>query len=339
MKLLLFITKPYSFSILEPVQDAAEQSGFPVRWFMTSSIKTISPAMKFLSSIDDVTKYEPDAVIVPGNVVPHFWPGLKVQIFHGLGEEKRGHYRITGFFDLYCTPGPHMTNNFQALSEKHGHFLVKETGWPKLDTLDTSNQIQRKIFFGLQKDDPIILYAPTFSPRYSSAPALLSAITRLCNVKPFHWFIKFHPLMNINTISKYKSIQKDNIKIIDDPDLIPAMEASDILITDTSSVAYEYLIFDRPIITYNALTRKDKGINLTNPDDLENAIEVSLASPKKFTSNRLLYLNQLHPYRDGKSSERIIKTIQAVLDSKEHLYLKSKPKNWIRKFRIRRNFR
>ena len=145
--------------------------------------------------------------------------------------------------------------------------------------------------------------------------------------------------MNINNISKYISIQKDNIKINDDPDLIPAMEASDILITDTSSVAYEYLIFDRPIITYNALTRKDKGINLTNPDDLENAIEVSLASPKKFTSNRLLYLNQLHPYRDGKSSERIIKTIQAVLDSKEHLYLKSKPKNWIRKFRIRRNFR
>ena len=78
---------------------------------------------------------------------------------------------------------------------------------------------------------------------------------------------------------------------------------------------------------------------LVPPDDLENAIEVSLASPKKFTSNRLLYLNQLHPYRDGKSSERIIKTIQAVLDSKEHLYLKSKPKNWIRKFQIRRNFR
>jgi len=45
-----------------------------------------------------VVAYNPDVVIVPGNVVPHFWPGLKVQIFHGLGEEKRGHYRITGFF-------------------------------------------------------------------------------------------------------------------------------------------------------------------------------------------------------------------------------------------------
>ena len=160
--------------------------------------------MKFLSSIDDVTKYEPDAVIVPGNVVPHFWPGLKVQIFHGLGEEKKGHYRITGFFDLYCTPGPHMTEKFQTLSEKHGHFLVKETGWPKLDTLNTSNQIQRKIFFGLQKNNPIILYAPTFSPRYTSAPALLSTIIHLCNLKSFHWFIKFHPLMDSNTILKYK---------------------------------------------------------------------------------------------------------------------------------------
>jgi len=339
MKLLLFVSKSYSFSILKPVQNAAEQSGHTVKWFTANSAKVISPTKELLSSSDDVTKYKPDAVIVPGNVVPDFWPGLKVQIFHGLGEEKKGHYRITGFFDLYCTPGPHMTEKFQTLSEKHGHFLVKETGWPKLDMLKTSTQNQRKLSFGLQQDDPIILYAPTFSPRYTSAPALLSTITRLCNVKPFHWFVKFHPLMDINTISKYKSIQKDNLRIIDDPDVIPAMEASDILITDTSSVAHEYLFLDRPIITYKATTRKNKGINLTNPEDLESAIEVSLASPKQFSSNRLSYLNQLHPYTDGKSSERIIKTIQAVLDSEEHLNLKSKPKNWIKKYQIRRYFR
>ena len=50
---------------------------------------------------------------------------------------KKGHYDITGFFfDLYCTPGPLITEKFQVLQKKYkSFFLVKETGWPKLDDL------------------------------------------------------------------------------------------------------------------------------------------------------------------------------------------------------------
>ncbi len=39
--------------------------------------------------------------------MPGFIPGLKVQVFHGLNEDKRGiDYRERGLFDLYCTEGP-----------------------------------------------------------------------------------------------------------------------------------------------------------------------------------------------------------------------------------------
>ena len=65
-----------------------------------------------LKSSEQVKFFSPDAIIVPGNVVPDFWPGIKVQIFHGLCEEKIGHYDITGFFDLYCTPSFYITDKF-----------------------------------------------------------------------------------------------------------------------------------------------------------------------------------------------------------------------------------
>ena len=39
-------------------------------------------------------------------------------IIFGLCEEKKGHYGITGFFDLYCTPGPLITEKFQELAEE-----------------------------------------------------------------------------------------------------------------------------------------------------------------------------------------------------------------------------
>lgn len=80
------------------MQNAAEQSGHTVKWFTASSAKVISPTKELLSSSDDVTKYKPDAVIVPGNIVPDFWPGLKVQIFHGLGEEKKRSLPNNRFF-------------------------------------------------------------------------------------------------------------------------------------------------------------------------------------------------------------------------------------------------
>ncbi len=118
-KYLFFVTKPYSFSILEPIQQAINELNYGVvKWFSASSATNYSCPGEQLKSNEEVLDYSPDAVIVPGNVVPHFWPGLKVQIFHGLDEEVKGFYNITGFFDLYCTTGPVMTEKFAGAPMK-----------------------------------------------------------------------------------------------------------------------------------------------------------------------------------------------------------------------------
>lgn len=71
------------------------------------------------------------------NWVPTFVSGAKVQVFHGFKAEKRdearGHFRVRGLFDLYCTQGPATTARFSELAAREGHFKVVETGWPKLD--------------------------------------------------------------------------------------------------------------------------------------------------------------------------------------------------------------
>ena len=318
------------------MQKAAKQSGYLVKWFTAASAGEIIPPGERLQTSQNVEDFNPDAVIVPGNVVPDYWPGLKVQIFHGLGEEKRGHYRITNFFDLYCTPGPYMTHKFEILANKYKHFLVRETGWPKLDTLQINNKHERKVEFGFEKKDIVILYAPTFSPRYSSANDLYSEIQTLAENKPYKWLVKFHPLMAKEFVKKYNQIINNNFRIIKDENILPYMEASDLLLTDTSSVAYEFLLFDRPIVTYKATTRKDKGINIINSSQLENAIERSFKDPNEYSSNRKSYLNELHPYTDGKSAERIIEAIKKVIQSKELQSLKLKKPNWLQKRQIRK---
>ncbi|MFC1480977.1 CDP-glycerol glycerophosphotransferase family protein [Candidatus Neomarinimicrobiota bacterium] len=336
LRYLLFVTKPYSISVLQPVADFINGRDDAVMWYMGGSVRDMSAPGPALRSNLDVLDYQPQAILVPGNVVPYYWPGLKVQLFHGLGEEKSGHYRVTGFFDLYCTPGPYITRRFEQLARKHGHFFVRETGWPKLDRMSNIASIgSAKTKFGLDATDKVILYAPTFSPRFSSAADLLPAVKTLAT-GPYRWIIKFHDLMDKELAEDYRQALGSRAIFPSTPDIIPLLEAADIMLTDTSSVAYEFLPLDRPIITYRATARVDKGINITRADELGNGIQRSIDQPCEYSNKRHQYLAELHPYNDGKSASRVIAAIDEVanLDSMEGL--KSKPLNLFRKWQIRR---
>jgi len=342
LKYLFFVTKPYSFSILKPIQDSIiESNSGTVKWFSASSAVNFSSPGDQLKSNGAVLDYNPDVVLVPGNIVPHFWPGLKVQVFHGLDEEVKGFYNITGFFDLYCTTGPVMTENYLKIAKQKKHFLVKETGWPKLDPVYnnkwTFNDQKSHLIdqYDLNPELPVLLYAPTFPSKYTSASDLHDSIKNLNNGK-FNWIIKFHPLMDKLIQGQYKQLENKNLRVVDELNILPIMAGSDLLITDTSSVAYEFLSFDRPLITYKAIARKDKGINIQDPTDLSSAIERSLMNPDEFSMNRASCLREIHPYLDGLSSSRLLKVIETILTEGLHNELKQKPLNFLRKYQIRK---
>jgi hypothetical protein len=48
------------------------------------------------------------------------------------------------------------------------------------------------------------------------------------------------------------------------------------------------------------------------------------------------YLDDIHPYQDGNSSERVLNAIQEVIDQNKLENLKVKKPNWIRKRQIRK---
>lgn len=337
IKLLFFVTKPYSVSIIKPIEDyCKKQSNIQTAWFIVGDVDQKNINSEIFKSNQDVIKFAPDAVIVPGNVVPDFWPGLKVQIFHGLCEEKKGHYDITGFFDLYCTPGSYITEKFEQLQKKYNTFIVRETGWPKLDQIDHSVSIeQSKVAMGLDPLKKVILFAPTFSPKYSSSKYLFDSIKKNQN-EEHHWIVKFHDLENKVIVDKYRDLESSQFQIIKDTDILPWMMPADMLITDTSSVAYEYLLLDRPVITFNATDRYEKGLDMINPDELLGAITRSIIDPSEFSESRKDILDEIHPYSDGKSSQRLIDVISKTIKDKEINKLSPKPRNWFRKRQIRK---
>ena len=179
---LFFISQDYSFPVLRPLQKEILARGDEVKWFLYGdevTVEFLNADEERLFEIQDVVDYNPDAVFVPGNVVPSFIPGLKVEVFHGLPStkaKKNGqlyHYIIREMFDLYCTQGPSSTDKFKELAQKYGFFHVEETGWCKLDPLFP---VQRKENSTEKKS---IFFASTFSPRFSKAKVLYPLITNI----------------------------------------------------------------------------------------------------------------------------------------------------------------
>lgn len=310
-KYLLFLTKNYSYSILKPLYDElTNRINAEAYWFSTKSERFDIPSEAWLESDADVMNYEPEVIFAPGNIVPTHWSGLKVQLFHGLGEEKDGHYRINGLFNMYCTPGPFVTDKFNN-KKKNGNYIVKETGWPKLDPIFKISKDIPKIF---DNSNPTILYAPTFSRKLTSSSHLLHDIKKI-QVRDYNWIVKFHELMDNELVNKYKELESNKFKISSSDDIIPHMFESDLLLTDTSSVAYEYLFFNKPIVTYRAKTRIDKGVNIFDSADLEGTIIRSLSNIDEYKANREFYKSELHPYQDGNSSKRVIDSVEEVLQN------------------------
>ena len=114
------------------------------------------------------------------------------------------------------------------------------------------------------------------------------------------------------------------------------MKAANVLLTDTSSVAYEFLLLNRPIVTWRAVSRLEKGIDIRSSEDLFGALTRSFHDPTELSSVRNELCQELHPYSDGRSSERLIDTIDEILSNDSLGELKTKNPNWIQRRQIRR---
>lgn len=336
-KYLFYVSQIYGFAIVRPLQDSIIARGDKVAWFFEDS-ERLMPYLRshenVLKTLKEAIEYDPCAVFAPTNVVPDFFPGIKVQLFHGFHArkrtEKRGHFRIRHFFDLYCTQGPDTTIQFKELEKKHGSFEVVETGWPKMDPL-----FQNQSHSQLNKDRKVILLTSTFTPRLSAALPLWETVKHLASTAKWKWLVNLHPKMDKSVVEKYKSIQSDHLRFIETDDVIPLLKDADLMVSDTTSIISEFLLLHKPVVTYKNRAPGSFLLNITETEKLEETIEKGLTHPAPLMKEIKEYGDHIHPYRDGKSSIRVLEAAdQLVAKGRDHLH--PKPLNLIRRLKIRK---
>jgi len=341
---LFYISENYSFKILRPLQIEINRRGDQVKWFVEGNhvkkeyFKTDELCLK---TINDVITYDPVAVFVPGNFVPSFIPGLKIQVFHGfvggkrrLKDNKLYHFIIRGCFDLYCTHGSSSTRKFKELAKKYQNFDVVETGFCQMDPYFSSNkQIINQPLKTNKKTT--ILFSSTFSPKITQAPLLLKTIEHLSKTTPWHWQVTFHPKMAREIVESYKAIQHANLTFIETDNLIPYMENADLMLADFSSMITDFILLNKPVVTFKNPENLPHLINVNTVDGIESAIKVGLSYPSELMKKINQFSQATHPYFDGKSSYRVLNTVEEKLNN-ANVHKKKKPLNIFRNLKLRK---
>ncbi|MFO7551346.1 MAG: CDP-glycerol glycerophosphotransferase family protein [Haliea sp.] len=274
-----------------------------------------------LRTLAEARAYPAVATFVPGDWVPHFLPGIKVEVFHGLARNKRGHaseaesdhYTIRGWFDLYCTHASTDTARFSALAASHGHFRVAKTGWPKLDPLFAAGApagTRRR-----ERDEPpVVFYASTFSRAITSAPALENVIAGLAESGKWRFLVTLHPKMNPEVVARYRALSGPNLRFIDsNEDLLPLLAEADVMLCDTSSIMFEFMFLDRPVVTYRSRMAGPWLLDVEDVNAVEPALADALERPPALLQAARELCRELHEFTDGQSSGRILDAVDDVL--------------------------
>ena len=340
---LLFGNERYALPILQPMADALQVAGHSVyAWFFGGAEHLELAAPVRMIGLEDAVALRPRAVFSAVNWVPGFVGGAKVQLFHGFNVEKRkdsrGHFRVRGVFDLYCTQGPATTAPFQALAARARHFAVVETGWPKLDPLFRDDDGRAAGLRAMARGWPVVLFASTFTERLSAAPHLYDPIAAEIARGERFWLLTLHPKCPPALIERYRGLAGRNAAFVEAEQLIAAQRAADVLVADTTSVASEFVVQRKPVVTFRNHAPKPHMLDFDVAATLPDMLARAFVPDARLLASLAAYADAIHPYRDGRSSERVIAATEALLAG-ELGQLRRKPwSSRLRALELRRRF-
>ena len=227
------------------------------------------------------------------------------------------------------------------------------TGQPRNDKLFSSESQKQNLIKLLQIDiskyNKVVLFAPTFrmwGTRTEGIPKKDNVFNfDDYNAERFHYFLKknkilfllkFHPLEEELLLSKFEML--DAIILITSNmlqenllDLYDILGAVDILITDYSSIYFDFLLLNRPIIfvpTDLEEYTKTRGFVLEPYDfwtpgpkvfkfkDFLKELKICTENPNYYEKERKVVNEIINRYKDNKSCERVWKTIESLSKAK-----------------------
>lgn len=272
-RLLFEAASPMSFAIFRPVYERLRDDPRFEFWFTAGNTWDVEQLYRQVGISRNVvparraTWMKVDAV-----VNTDFWPSTwlyrhtrRIHLFHGVA----GKYGLDAPVEIAPTirtytrllfPNQDRLNRYvEAGLVAHGSPVAQLVGYPKLDALVDGSLDGRRIAaeLGLDTRRPTVLYAPTWSP-YSSLDGFGRQLPRALEAAGCNVIIKLHDRSldlsprasgGIDWAAIFAPYRDHpRIRLVTGADATPYLAAADALVTDHSSVGFEFMVLDRPIV-------------------------------------------------------------------------------------------
>nr|WP_229031280.1 CDP-glycerol glycerophosphotransferase family protein [Lactococcus garvieae] len=217
----------------------------------------------------------------------------------------------------------------QAFNLPEENVLV--TGIPNNDKIFDDHFVQDTKVRLLEKypvlaNKKVITYAPTFRGRISTyfkeAKIDLARVHQALG-EDYVIIYKAHPLISG---SAYEN--NPHVLFIEEEPISSIFCITDVLITDYSAIAVDWMVFDKPIISYvpdfKSYSKKPgltidylqefPGAVTFNEGELIQALQATDST--SYQKERALFFKKTYNYCDGKATERVLKVIEDLMTEK-----------------------
>ncbi len=198
-------------------------------------------------------------------------------------------------YDFHFLTGPLHRDQYEHMFALHGldtrkHRLV-DVGYPKSDALLQGKYDRATVLdaLGLDPSLPTVLYAPAWDPGGSLRSFGDDVIGQLLSLGNANVIVKLHPVSHtppssssydfytggFNWIERFRKYESNALfRHVAAFQVDPLLVAADLLVTDFSSVALEFVGLDKPIIYLDCPEYFEKTLKLpgyeTDPDYVKN---------------------------------------------------------------------
>lgn len=261
-------------------------------------------------------------------MVVNLWHGMPLKKIGNMepGLEKIDYNFFTKIVSTSELFNPILMKSFNCTENQ-----VMITGQPRNDEMFKVDKITDSAI--RRGADKVILWLPTYRNEEKSFPTpVLSQeqadiLNEILKVRNARIVIKIHPLQKLaGKLKKYSYIEFVTQEELNKSGMTvyTLLRAADALITDYSSVYFDYMMLDRPIaFTVDDIEdyEKTRGFVFENPyeympglkistfDDIKKFVADVVAGRDEFSAQRRELNKKINKYSDGESCKRVVKNI------------------------------
>jgi len=267
----------------------------------------------------------------------------RVQMFHGVAGKWSQEYdrpvsSMRHWDRLFFINRRRMHNYIASGAIDPGSPAIRLVGMPKSDCLVNGSLTRDRVLEanGIDPDRPTVLYAPTWT-RFSSLNAMGEDVVRRLIDAGYTVLVKLHDNSLDRSFENSGGVDwsarlapilaRGHGHFVRSGDASPWLVAADVLITDHSSVGFEYLLLDRPLVRIampELIKRADIPADYVNllaaasttvedADGVAAAVSAAIERPKQLSHSRRAVAAELF-HGPGGATGRALDELYALMD-------------------------